>query len=89
MKEKLKGVTPETWARTGSLLIALINQILAIFGKDVLPFGENQVYQIISISATVITGIIAWWKNNSFTKKAQLADQYLAELRDTEDEEDA
>lgn len=79
---KLKSVKPATWARTACLVLALVNQVLAIFGKNALPFAENDVYQIVSMIATIVTGVIAWWKNNSFTEPAQLADDYLAKLRE-------
>lgn len=81
MWETLKTITPGTWARSICFLLALINEGLAVFGKDKIPFVEDDVYQFVSMLATVITGAIAWWKNNSFTKKAQQADIYLKELR--------
>ena len=33
--------------------------------------------------ATIVTAIIAWWKNNSFTQEAIEADKYLDQLRAT------
>ena len=67
-----------TIARTICLALALVNQILAIAGKDVLPFVEEDIYQIWSLIATVVTSAIAWWKNNSFTPEAIEADKILA-----------
>ena len=84
MWEKIKNVTPDTWARTICLLIALVNQCLAIFGKQALPFAENDIYQVVSLLATIITGAIAWWKNNSFTQAAQTADQIMSGLKTDE-----
>mgnify|MGYP001068070601 FL=1 len=84
MWEKLKTVTPDTWARSICLLIALANQCLAIFGKEALPFAENDIYQVVSLLATIITGAIAWWKNNSFTQAAQTADQIMAGMKTDE-----
>lgn len=81
MWEKIKTVTPDTWARTICLLIALVNQCLAIFGKEALPFAENDIYQVVSLLATIITGAIAWWKNNSFTEAAKNADALLKESK--------
>ena len=82
MWEKIKAVTPETWARTICFILALVNQVLAIFGKNQIPFVENDVYQVISVLFTVVTGVVAWWKNNSFTKESIAADVYMNELRD-------
>lgn len=84
MKEfitKLQSISPSTWARTICLLLTLINQVLAVAGKNVIPFAENDVYQVVSVVATIVAGITAWWKNNSFTSKAIKADEYLDELR--------
>lgn len=73
----MKSIKSDTIARTIVLGIALINQILAITGKEVLPFGEDDVYQVCSLVATIITSGLAWWKNNSFTQPAIEADEQL------------
>lgn len=44
MEFKFK-IQPDTIARTIVLVLALVNQALAIFGKEALPFTEDQVYQ--------------------------------------------
>lgn len=79
--EKVKTITPETWARSVCLVIALVNQILATLGKNVLPFAENDIYQLVSLLATIVTGLVAWWKNNSFTDAAIKADKYMDALK--------
>ena len=77
----MKSVKSDTIARTICLFLALINQILAISGKDILPFAEDDIYQICSLIATLITSAIAWWKNNSFTQPAIIADETLEEQK--------
>ena len=72
-------IKSDTIARTICLAIALINQILAICGKNVLPFAEDEVYQTCSLIATIGTSAIAWWKNNSFTQAAINADKIMKE----------
>ena len=67
-------VTPDTIARTICLALALINQVLAVFGKGTIEFTDDSVYQFVSLAATFITSIVAFWKNNSFTKEAIKAD---------------
>ena len=67
-------VKADTIARTIVLFLALINQFLAVAGKEVLPFTNDEVYQLVSLIATFVTSAIAWWKNNSFTKPAIKAD---------------
>ncbi len=64
------------------MLIALINQILTMFGINPLPFSNEQIYNILSAAATVVTTLWAWWKNNSFTKNAIEADKYLKKLKE-------
>lgn len=75
----MKDIKADTIARTICLAIAVINQILAVIGKDILPFGEEEVYQICSLIATIVTSGIAWWKNNSFTQAAITADEAMKE----------
>lgn len=74
----------ETLIRTIVLLYALANQILTITGHSILPIGEETVTELVSVGFTVITALIAWWKNNSFTAEAIQADAYLDELRGRE-----
>ncbi|WP_081571107.1 phage holin [Eubacterium limosum] len=75
MKINLSKIDVGTIVRTGAAFIALINQIFAITGLQQIPFDDQAVYQWLSMGATVITFAINWWKNNSFTKEAQLGDQ--------------
>lgn len=69
----------DTIARTICLGLALINQVLAIIGKEILPFGEDEVYQICSLIVTIGTSAVAWWKNNSFTPAAIKGDEVMRE----------
>lgn len=77
-------VTPEVWARTIILFLALVNQILAILGKEQIPFAENDIYQIASLIATFVSAIWSWWKNNSFSTSAQQADAVMHTLESGE-----
>lgn len=73
-------VSRETIIRTIILVVALANQILTSTGKNPLPFAEDDIYNLVTIIATVGTSIWAWWKNNSFTQKAIKADEYKKSL---------
>lgn len=73
-KIDLSKVDIGTIVRTAAALIALVNQIFAITGLQQIPFDDQAVYQWLSMGATVITFAVNWWKNNSFTKEAQLGD---------------
>nr|MDF9458316.1 phage holin [Bacillus pumilus] len=68
-----------TVIRTVLLFIALINQTLVMFGQTVLPISEEQVqtaYEALYVAGstifTMVTAIIAWFKNNYVTYKGQL-----------------
>lgn len=64
------------------LAILLINQALITMGWNPLPWSEDEIYEAVSSIATVIMALYAWWKNNSVTKEAQKADEYLKELKE-------
>jgi SPP1 family holin len=68
-----------TIIRTVLLVVALANQVLVSTGHSVLPFDDATVTNIITLGFTVVTGALAWWKNNSFTKKAIEADKTMKE----------
>lgn len=74
-------IKSDTIARTIVLVLALVNQVLAILGKNALPFANEEIYQLVSLITTITASGVAWWKNNSFTQNAIRADGYLAELR--------
>ncbi|MGG1698641.1 phage holin [Bacillus zhangzhouensis] len=68
-----------TVIRTVLLFIALVNQTLVMFGQTVLPIHEDQVqtageafYIAGSTIFTMVTAMIAWFKNNYVTYKGQL-----------------
>ena len=71
----------DTIIRTVILALALINQILTAFGKSVIPISDETVTQLISAAFTILSSVWAWWKNNSFTYEAIIADEYLREIK--------
>lgn len=80
----MNNVKSDTIARTIVLILALINQGLAVAGKEALPFTEDMVYQVVTLIFTIGASAWAWWKNNSFTKNAIEADKVLAKLKGKE-----
>ncbi|WP_419882807.1 phage holin [Peribacillus sp. B-H-3] len=67
-----------TVLRTVLLLLAFANQALAVFGKEKLPFSNEEATSFIdmlySIGSFIFTGVIAgisWYKNNYVTKKGK------------------
>ena len=74
-------ISAGTIARTACLLLALTNQILSACGKPVLPIESTTVEQLVTAGITTVAALIAWWKNNSFTTAAILADKYLEDKK--------
>ncbi len=74
-------VTAATVIRTCVLLLALVNQVLAAIGKSPLPFDSEELTQAISTAITAVASCVAWWKNNSFTKAALVADDVMQVLK--------
>ena len=71
----------ETILRTAVMLLALINSVLTMTGKNPIPYSEDEIYAGISAVLAVGTTLWSWWKNNSFTASALLADEYLKDLK--------
>ena len=70
-----------TIIRTVLLVLAIANNALAIAGKSPLPIDDAMVEMVVSFMFTTATSFAAWWKNNSFSKKAIMADEVLADLK--------
>lgn len=75
-------ISAGTIARTLCLVLALLNQTLTITGHAVLPIDDDTINQVVSLVFTVGASVAAWWKNNSFTRTAQAADQYMDALKE-------
>lgn len=78
----MKNVTAGTIARTACLVLALVNQILMVLGYKVIDVSDDTVNTLITTAFTIITALIAWWKNNSFTQAAIEADEVMRELKE-------
>lgn len=74
-------ITAGTIVRTVILAVALVNQILVASGHSVIPIPDEDWENLITTGATVITALIAWWKNNSFTAAARLGDFAMRRAR--------
>ncbi len=77
-KINLKGVDFSTWIRTAVLIAALINQALVVCGITKNEADMDTLTYYISFAFTAISSVWSWWKNNSFTKNAQKADETIA-----------
>ena len=77
----MKNVEKGTVIRSIVLGLALINQLLIACGKSPIEIGEEDITILVSTIATVASAIWSWWKNNSFTKEAQVADELLKQMK--------
>ena len=79
MKE---GISTGTIIRTIILALALFNQFMTASGHPIINISDETITQVVTALATIITAVIAWWKNNSFTNEAIQADTYMHQLKD-------
>ena len=79
---KKMNITSGTIARTIILVLALLNQILTAMGHSVINISDESVNTLISTGFTIVTAIVAWWKNNSFTQSALKADEVMREEKE-------
>jgi SPP1 family holin len=77
-------ITTGTIVRTILLLAAITNQFLAALGKPLLPINDGDNGELAAAVFTTVSGLWAWWKNNSFTTHAIIADKILQASRDGE-----
>lgn len=78
-------ISAGTIARTLFLLVSLINGTCGIFGLTELNIDENTIYTVVTGVTTIISAVLAFWKNNSFTKEAIEADRYKENLLNTDE----
>ena len=77
-------ITAGTIARTIILILALVNQLLTATGHPIIPIADETITNIVSVAFTIVTALIAWWKNNSFSKAARYGDEAMHTYRDAE-----
>ena len=80
MKENISVCTV---IRTVCLLLALVNLTLETFGKNIIPISDEQVSELITLIFTIVTSVISFWKNNSFTQEAIIADGLMKDMKNT------
>ena len=77
----MKNVKIGTIVRLIVMILSMVNMLLTVNGKNPLPWSEDEIYIGLSQVAAILTTVWTWWKNNSFTKEAIKADEYLEDLR--------
>lgn len=81
-------IKKSTIVRTILLVVAILNRILTTKGITII--ADETLAGYFADLFIAVTSIAAFWYNNSFTKNAIAADNYLADLRGVaeDDEED-
>lgn len=74
-------ISKGTVIRTALLILAILNNLLALFGKSPLPIDDETVEEVISFLFTTGTALWAWWKNNSFTQAAITGDAVMRNIK--------
>lgn len=87
----LPGVTSEVYVRGILTIIAALNIVFGYLGWHLIPVTEGEVGQIVNgliVVATAAVWMWGWWKNNSLTVNAQIADDVLDILKEETDRVD-
>lgn len=74
-------ISKATIFRTILILLVIINLVLRKLGFDPLHIDENEIAKFLELIIEICSIISAWWYNNSFSKNALKAQDYLQELR--------
>lgn len=64
-------ISKGTIIRTIMMLIAVVNTICSSAGLTTLDIDENTLYTVLTGAWDVVTLVLVWWKDNSFTKRAK------------------
>ena len=74
-------VTAGTISRLIILILAAVNQLLTVFGYDIINIPNETINALVDSVFFIVAAAIAFWKNNSFTPEALEADEYMKELK--------
>lgn len=84
-KFNLAGVDKMVIVRAILTVIFAFNMLAGSFGWQLIPVTEDKVSEAVSGLISVLTILVwawGWWKNNSFTLNAQVADEVLTALNE-------
>lgn len=75
-------VDKATIIRTVILFMSLLNVVLQMFGVKTIPIDNELVTEVVSVGFLLYSAVSSWWHNNSVTKEAIQADEYLKQLKE-------
>lgn len=77
-------ITKSTIVRLILVVLVIVNFVLEKNGIDVIPADESTILMFVETGIEIAILAVGFWKNNSFTKKAIRADEFLKELKESE-----
>lgn len=78
----LKGISKPTLVRIVGLFVILSNQVsVSIFDFQLIPFGDEEIYESVSIILTIVMSIITTWKDTPVTVAGQKGHELTKDLK--------
>jgi len=78
----VKDIKPSTYVSAVVLIFTMVNYVLNIMGKPVININENEIAAWITAIVGVVGIVYSWYKNQSITHPAQVADDVMKILKD-------
>lgn len=78
----VKDIKPSTYVSVVVLIFTMVNYVLNIMGKPVININENEIAAWVTAIVGVVGIIYSWYKNQSITHPAQVADDIMKILKD-------
>lgn len=78
----VKDIKASTYVSAVVLIFTMVNYVLNIMGKPVININENEIAAWVTAIVGVAGIIYSWYKNQSITKPAQVADDVMQILKD-------
>ena len=78
----VKDIKPSTYVSAVVLIFTMVNYVLNIMGKPVININENEIAAWVTASVGVVGIVYSWYKNQSITHPAQVADDIMKILKD-------
>ena len=78
----VKDIKASTYVSAVVLIFTMVNYVLNIMGKPVININENEIAAWVTAIVGVAGIIYSWYKNQSITRPAQVADDVMQILKD-------
>lgn len=78
----VKDIKASTYVSAVVLIFTMVNYVLNIMGKPVININENEIAAWVTAIVGVVGIVYSWYKNQSITHPAQVADDIMKILKD-------